>query len=240
MMSYKNSSVLITGASQGIGRNIAINFSSQTNRPILLLARNKKNLEETKNLCTKAGALQVEIIPCNAAQEDEVNTLKIPENFPNPGIIVNNAGFFLYKPLSDTSLEEFRNQVDTNLFTAVNVVNRFIEDLKKLDRALIVNICSVASLRGFGDSGAYAAAKHALLGYNRSLREELKETNIAVSAINLGQTQSPSWNQSDISPERLNSPSDIASLIVAISNLSERTVVEEMIIQPQHGRVPPM
>ena len=240
MKNYKNSSVLITGASQGIGRSIAITFASLTDRPLLLLARNKRNLEVTRKLCIEAGSTTVKILRCDATSAYELKKLRIPDGIPNPGIIVNNAGSYLYKPLADTTDEEFRMQVDTNLFTAVNIVNRFLTELKQLDHALIVNICSVASLRGLDDSGAYAASKHALLGYTRSLREELKETNVAVTAINLGQTHSPSWNQSEISPDRLINPTDVASLIVSISNLSVRSTVEEMTIQPQNGRVPSM
>lgn len=239
-MSYQETSVLITGASQGIGRSIAITFAALTNRPLYLLARNLENLEETKTLCEKAGAANVEIAACDLTAPTQVEALSIPANFPQPGIVINNAGGYLYKTLSETTVEEFRHQVDVNLFSAVNVVNRFRDALLKLDRALIVNICSVGALRGLADSGAYSAAKHALLGYTRSLRDELKNTKIAVSAINLGQTHSPSWDESAMSPEKLVDPSDISKIIVIISELSERSVVEEIIIQPQHGRVPAM
>lgn len=239
-MSYKESSVLITGASQGIGRSIAITFAASTRRPLLLLARNQKNLEETQLLCKKAGADQVEVLACDATNIEGVLNLKIPESLPDPGIIINNAGSYLYKSLSDTSDEEFRHQMETNLFAAVHIVKRFLPDLRKLNRALIINICSVGALRGFSDSGAYSTSKHALLGYTRSLREELKKTDIAVTAINLGQTHSTSWDTSDISPERLINPTDVANLLVTISELSQRSVVEEILIQPQHGRVPPM
>lgn len=239
-MSYKESSVLITGASQGIGRSIAITFAASTRRPLLLLARNQKNLEETQLLCEKAGADQVEVLACDATNMEDVLNLKIPESLPDPGIIINNAGSYLYKSLSDTSDEEFRHQMETNLFAAVHIVKRFLPDLRKLNRALIINICSVGALRGFSDSGAYSTSKHALLGYTRSLREELKKTDIAVTAINLGQTHSTSWDASDISPERLINPTDVANLLVTISRLSQRSVVEEILIQPQHGRVPPM
>lgn len=239
-MSYKESSVLITGASQGIGRSIAITFSASTRRSILLLARNEKNLEKTKLLCEEAGANQVEILVCDATDMEEVLNLEIPSNFPAPGIIINNAGSYLYKTLAETTDEEFRHEVNVNLFAAVHIIKRFLPDLRKEDRALIINICSVGALRGLKDSGAYSTSKHALLGYTRSLREELKKTDIAVTAVNLGQTHSTSWDASDMSPERLINPTDVASLLVTISEISPRSVVEEILIQPQHGRVPAM
>ena len=239
-MSYKESSVLITGASQGIGRSIAITFAASTRRPLLLLARNKKNLEETKHLCEEAGANSVEILVCDATNMEDVMNLAIPDTIPDPCIIINNAGSYLYKTLAETTDEEFRHQMETNLFAAVHIVRRFLKDLRKMDRALIINICSVGALRGLSDSGAYSSSKHALLGYTRSLREELKKTDIGVTAVNLGQTHSTSWDASDMSPERLINPTDVATLLVTISELSARTLVEEILIQPQHGRVPAM
>lgn len=239
-MSYKESSVLITGASRGIGRSIAITFAASTRRPLLLLARNKNNLEETKRLCEEAGSERVEILICDATRMEEVLNLNIPDEFPEPGILINNAGSYLYKSLAETTDEEFRYQIETNLFAAVHIVKRFLPDLRKLDRALIVNICSVGALRGLSDSGAYSSSKHALLGYTRSLREELKITDIGVTAVNLGQTHSTSWDASDMSPERLINPTDLANLLVTISELSPRSVVEEITMQPQHGKVPSM
>lgn len=239
-MNYESSSVLITGASQGIGRSIALTFATTTNRPILLLARNKSNLEETKKLCDNLGASETQIIVCDAVDESQTSKIEIPSDLPPPGIIINNAGSFLFKPVSQTTNEEFHKQVDINLFTTVNVTNRFLPEMLKMDRALIINICSVGALTGLAESGAYSAAKHAVLGYTRSLREELQATNVGISAINLGQTHSTSWDESSMSPERLINPTDVAKLLVTMSQMTPRTLVEEITIQPQHGRVPPM
>jgi len=239
-MEYLKSSVLITGASQGIGRSIAITFAASTNRAILLLARNEKKLNETRDLCIKAGASEVKCLVCDATDPKQLSELSSGSDFPKPGIIINNAGGYLYKKVTETSIDEFKDQIELNLFTTVNVVNRFLEQLRKTDRGLIINICSVGALHGLSESGAYSSAKHALLGYSRSLRDELKDTEIGVTAINLGQTHSPSWKESDMSPDKLINPSDIASLIVEMTRMSRRTVVEEIIIQPQHGRVAPM
>lgn len=238
-MDYKNSSVLITGASQGIGRSIAITFAATTTRPILLLSRNADKLEETKLLCKKAGADSVTCLTCDATDEEKLQRLTLPADVPDPGILVNNAGSYLFKKVTETTADEFHKQINVNLFTAVNIVNRFLYGLRTLNRSLIINICSVGALHGLGESGAYSSAKHALLGYTRSLRDELKNTNIGVTAINLGQTHSPSWDESSMSPERLIDPSDVSALIVQMTKLSPRTLVEEITLQPQHGRVAP-
>jgi short-subunit dehydrogenase len=239
-MTFDQQPVLITGASQGIGRSIAIAFATDTERPLLLMARNLENLEETKRLCVAEGASRVELIACDATDANAVQNIALPDDLTEPSLIINNAGSYLYKPLETTTEDEFRKQIDVNLFTAVNVTSRFLPALKQKERGLIVNISSVGATRGLAESGAYSAAKHALLGYTRSLRKELLGTNVGVTALNLGQTHSPSWAGSSVSPVDLIDPKDVASLIVAISGLSPRSVVEELLLQPQHGKVPPM
>lgn len=236
-MTYDASSVLITGASQGIGRVIAVTFAGQAGRPLILLSRSKKKLEETKKLCEKAGENKVLTLACDATNYKEVTALELPGGFPAPGILINNAGGFLFKKLEDTSDEEFEGQIRLNLFAAVNTIKRFLPDLKQLERGLIINICSMASLTGYGKSGAYAASKHAILGYTRSLRKELMKTNIGVTAINLGQTYSTSWEKSDVDPGRLIDPKDLAGLLLALTRLSSRTVAEEINLKPQGGAV---
>jgi len=239
-MKFEEQPVLITGASQGIGRSIAIAFASETDRPLILMARNADNLAETKQLCEAESGGRVEFIACDATDAKAVKSIRTPADMPEPSLLINNAGSYLYKPLTTTTDDEFRHQIDVNLFTAVNITNRFLPSLKQKQRGLIVNISSVGATRGLAESGAYSAAKHALLGYTRSLRKELLGTNIGVTALNLGQTHSPSWAGSSISPVDLIDPKDVASLIVAISRLSSRSVVEELLLQPQHGKVPPM
>jgi len=239
-MTFDQQPVLITGASQGIGRSIAIAFASDTERPLLLMARNLQNLSETKRLCEAEGANRVELIACDATDAEAVKGITLPDGMPEPSLLINNAGSYLYKSLQSTTEQEFRHQIDVNLFTAVNVTSRFLPSLKQKERGLIVNISSVGATRGLAESGAYSAAKHALLGYTRSLRKELLGTNIGVTALNLGQTHSPSWSGSSVSPIDLIDPKDVASMIVAISGLSARSVVEELLLQPQHGKVPPM
>ncbi len=239
-MDYSKSSVIITGASQGIGRCIALTFAEHTSRPLVLIARNREKLDITRQKCIDSGAEKVEIFQCDLSLSGEAEKIVLPVEFPEPAILINNAGSYLYKPLEKTTDEEFHHQVDVNLFSAVNTVNRFLPGFQNKDRALIINICSVGALKGLGDSGAYAASKHALLGYTRSLREELKNSSVGVTAINLGQTHSTSWEGSSVSEERLIDPVDLAMLLISFTKLSARTLVEEIIIQPQNGRVPSM
>jgi len=233
-------SVVITGASRGIGRRIAQAFVRETDYGLLLIARTKSDLKDTQTICRNIGDNHVVTADLDAANDKAVQKLKLPEDFPTPKIIINNAGSFLLKPLQKTTHEEFVQQMQANLYSAVNITNRFLDNLKDKSNALVINICSVGAVEGLEDSGAYSASKHALLGYTRSLRKELIETKVGVTAINLGQTQSTSWEGSLIDRDLLINPDDVARIILNLTQLSPRTVVEEILIKPQHGRVPPM
>lgn len=240
MSSQKTNSVVITGASRGIGRRIALAFAEQTDYALLLVARTMVDLEETERLCNSKGSNKITLSSCNISNVEAVRNITLPEGWPDPNIIINNAGSFLLKELQDTSTEELEQQVQANLFSAVNMTNRFLNELKEQDHAFVINICSVSALEGRKDSGAYAASKHALLGYTRSLRKELIDTEVGVTAINLGQTESTSWDGSSMDRNLLIDPDDVAQLILSITRLSPRTVVEEIVVKPKHGRVPPM
>ncbi|SMO40453.1 SDR family NAD(P)-dependent oxidoreductase [Fodinibius sediminis] len=240
MSVQQHHSVVITGASRGIGRRIAQAFASQTDYALLLIARTRSDLEDTRTLCRKVGENVIAISACNAANPKAVDRLTVPNGFPAPRVIINNAGSFLLKPLQKTRHDEFVQQVQANLYSAVNVSQHFLNDLKSKSHALIINICSAGAIEGLKDSGAYSASKHALLGYSRSLRKELMDTNVGVTAINLGQTQSTSWEGSLIDRDLLIDPDDVAKIILNLAELSTRTVVDEILVSPQHGRVPPM
>lgn len=232
--------VVITGASRGIGRRIARLFAAETPYHLLLIARSEEGLRETRRRCTESGAERAEYRRCDLTDREAVSGLELPEKYPPVGILINNAGSYLLKDLSSTTYEEYHEQIQANLFSAVHITGRFLEEMKSAGRGLIVNICSVGALQGLGESGAYASSKHALLGYTRSLREELKEKGIGVTAVNLGQTSSPSWDGSQTDRRMLVDPDDVAEIVLSLSRLGDRTVVEEVTIQPQGGRVAPM
>lgn len=237
-MSFEHTSVIITGGSKGIGLSIAKVFSRTTDRPIVLVARNKDALVKAKTICLEEGAKEVTTLSIDLT--DEAGLSKIDFKALNPGILVNNAGVFLFKKLGDTNSEEFNRQYQLNTFSTFNFTRAVLPALEIQERALIVNICSQASLKGYGDSGAYTMSKHALLGYTRSLRKEMMDTKVAVSAINLGQTFSTSWEGVDVDPNKLIDPEDVGKLILGLSNLSPRSVAEEINLMPQGGEVNPM
>src|SRR5690625_6446561 len=106
------------------------------------------------------------VLLCDTTDPGEVEHLELTDGLPAPGVIVNNAGSFRYKKLANTTPEEFRKQIDINLFSAVHMVSRFLDDLMQVSGARIINICSVSATHGLSDIGAYSSTKHSLHEYN--------------------------------------------------------------------------
>ena len=96
---------------------------------------------------------------------------------------------------------------------------------------------SIAGLIAYPNGGAYNVTKHALTGYSKTLREELKTFGVRVSTIYPGATLTDSWAEADLPEERLMRPEDIAKSIFDIYGLSDRTVVEDIVLRPQLGDI---
>lgn len=234
-----SSTVIITGASRGIGRDIALAFARGSSHSLWLIARRQKELDKTADDCLHSGAPQVLTTSCDLSKPDEVEHLSFPEELPPPYILINNAGSFLLKPLEETSRAEFEEQWRLHTLAPFLCTRKWIPMMRKAGQGLIVMIGSVGALQGQERSGAYASSKHALLGLARSFREELKGTSVAVTTILPGQTESDSWNGVEVDPEELIDPRDIGELIVTLGRLSSRTVVEEIRINPALGERSP-
>ena len=107
--------------------------------------------------------------------------------------------------------------------------------MKSVKKGYIFNMCSIASLTAYANGGSYSISKFALYGMTKVLREELKKDNIKVTAVLPGATFTSSWAGVDLPEERFIKSEDVADLIWATYSLSDRTVVEDLLIRPQLG-----
>ncbi len=234
-MDFNRSTTVITGASRGIGREIALAFARKKTHPLILLARDQQALQRVCEECLTIGVVHAEYRAMDLSNPDEIDSFIWPADLPDPGVLVNNAGIFLLKSLEETTPDEFQHQWMVNTYAPFLLTRKLLPRMEKTERGLIVNISSMAALSGQERSGAYTSSKHALLGYTRSLRRELYKSKIAVTALNLGQTMSSSWEGVEVNPQELINPADIAELIVQLTRFSVRTVAEEILLRPQAG-----
>ena len=229
---------VITGASQGMGRAIAEAFAQDGDVQLALVARNKDNLKQVAKQCESLGA-EAAIFPCDVTSELEVgNMVKgVMEKWGTPDVLINNAGVFQPGSLLETSLASFKNQLDVNLTSAFMVTLGFLKPMIDKGAGTIFYMGSVASIKAYAGGAAYCTAKHGLLGLARSVREETRDKGIRVTVLLPGATLTPSWDGVDLPEERFMPATDIAKAVRDIYLMSDRTVVEEVVLRPQEGDI---
>lgn len=228
--------VLVTGASQGIGAAIALQFASLTRANLALVSRNAANLKTVADKCRAAGG-NPRFFQCDLTREREVASMtkNLIGQMGIPDVVVNNAGEFRPGSVHETEASDFRHQIESNLMTAYYVTHAFINPMMERGSGHIFFMASVASIRGYPSGAAYCAAKHGVLGLARALREETKASGLKITTIIPGATYTASWADSGIPEHRFMPAEDIGRTVVDIYRLGNRSVVEEILIRPQLG-----
>ncbi|MBN1218743.1 MAG: SDR family oxidoreductase [Anaerolineae bacterium] len=183
-MDIENKTIVITGASKGLGRETAIHLS-QKNANVILVARTELLLqqvqEEIKTLTGKAPL----IIKCDVASESEVNQMAtiIKEKYHRIDVLVNNAGFALYRVSENISNQEMRRHFEVNFFGAYYCIKALLPLIKQSEAGYILNIGSLFSQIALAENSVYAATKFALAGFTEGLRHELRPLSIGVGIL---------------------------------------------------------
>lgn len=177
---------LITGASRGIGRSIALAFASEGAR-VAVCAR---SLQETSNVCceieaagSEAAAFQVDL-----RSEESIKEMVADVNsrFGPIDILVNNAAVIVLSPLTDTSTEEWDNAMSTNVRGVFMTCREVVPQMMERRNGRIINVGSMAGHRGYKEQGAYCASKHALAGLSKVLAIETQAYGIRVHVLSPG------------------------------------------------------
>ena len=228
---------LITGASKGIGWAIAQKLASK-NFDLVLNARNIQELEACKDqLLEKYPSIIITCIASDLSTKAGVFALSDPilNSEETLDILINNAGVFLPGILAEEPEGTLEKMVETNLYSAYYLTKALLPKLLKSEQPHIFNMCSIASKIAYPNGGSYSISKFALLGFNKVLREELKDKGVKVTAILPGATWSNSWAGVDLPRARLMEASDIAIAVSSAIDMSPSAVVEEIIVRPQLG-----
>lgn len=231
--------VIITGASKGIGKAIALEFASQGVN-LILNARNIADLEKTRQDCLSIDPdIEVHIFPADLSQKDEVFALGefCLGTFHEIDILVNNAGVFIPGAIHEEEDGRLEKMIDTNLYSAYHLTRKILPAMIDQRKGHLFNICSTASIYAYPNGGSYSISKFALYGMTKVLREELKDKGIRVTAILPGATWSASWAGVDLPEKRLMDPKDLAKSIWNAYQLSDNAVIEELLIRPLEGDI---
>jgi len=229
--------VVITGASKGIGKAIALKFAND-GHDLAICSRNLTDLTGLKEQIHSIHPdLDVYVSVTDVSKKEEVLDFSnaVVKHFGSIDVLINNAGVFLPGKISEEQDGTLEKLIDTNLYSAYHLTRALLPVIKKSEKPHIFNMCSVASFMAYPNGGSYSISKFALLGFSKVLREELKSSGIKVTAVMPGATWSDSWSGAELPYERLMEAEDIAESILSIYKLGPSAVVEEIILRPQLG-----
>ena len=189
--SFVGKSVLITGASSGIGREAAVEFAT-AGANVILVARRRKALAETAARAGKSGA-RILIAPADVTKPAAIAGCfrKAIAEFGGVDIVINNAGVVVPGRVANLRASDLQAMLDVNLFGALHVMQEAVRRMRAGSGGHIVNVASLAGRRGFSPLGGYSATKFALIGLTEALRTDLVGEPIHVSLILPGIVDTP-------------------------------------------------
>lgn len=181
---------LITGASSGIGKDLAYVYAEK-NYDLVLVARRKENLEKIKKEIEQKTDANVEIISMDLAGVDSGELLyeEIKKKNISIDVLINNAGFGVYGDFVDKNLEGDEGMILLNIMTLTKLTKLFAKEMKEKGAGNIVNIASTGSFQAVPGIAIYAATKAYVLHFSEAIAVELKKHNVFVTAICPGPTK---------------------------------------------------
>lgn len=201
---------IVTGASRGIGRAIALRLA-EAGADVALWARDRDALQAVANeIAGRGGRAQVTVCDVSDASAVDAAADRVRGALAPVGIVINNAGNVLRKPTAVVSDAEWRSVMAVNLDGTFYVTRAFLPDLTR-SGGRIVNISSIAGREGTPLLAAYCAAKHAVVGFTRSLAEELRTAKVSVNAICPGSVDTDMLRQGMPGAKPDMTPDDIAA-----------------------------
>ncbi len=229
----------MTGGSKGIGRAVVTRYL-RAGYPVATCARSATDLATlTFELRAELPAAVLYTLPADLSHAEDcarftdfVLGLQLPIE-----VLVNNAGAYLPGRLQDEPADgsQLRRMLAVNLLSAYDVTLALLPQFITQRRGHIFTICSTASITPYPNGGSYGIAKHALLGFTKNLREELKPAGVRVTAVLPGPTLTASWDGVDLPRERFVQADDVAEAVFSAYSMSAHAVVEELLIRPQLG-----
>ena len=178
---------VITGASRGLGFSICDRLG-QLNSNLILLSKNKNNLEQSTNILKKRyPKIDIQSFQINLASNDNKELIELLDlsNF-KPDILINCAAEFHYKDLIEENNIEIEKHFRLNVFSPLYLAQKLFPYMRSNNYGRIVNICSSSAYAGFPKTGLYCSSKHALLGLSRSMHNEWKDFGIRTFSISPG------------------------------------------------------
>ena len=231
--------IWITGASTGIGKEIATEFS-KAGHIVVVSARRKSRLVRIVSEI-KYAEREASAFVCNLLSERsiQITAKRIKEKYGSIDLLINNAGVTVFKSFMETKTFDYDNVIDTNLRGSFLCIKSVLPQMIKNKKGHIINILSVAANTSFENSSVYAASKAGLLAMSNGLREEVRRYNIKVSNILPGAVETPMWDSKSRQryKNRMMSASDIAKIVLQIFQQPRKVLIEDVVVRPVKGDI---
>lgn len=238
-MNIAGKTIVVTGASEGIGKEIALSLAKK-GANIALVARNKSNLESVLNEVNTLGSNNSQIYVCDLANSKEIKSVatQIIADYGKDLIgLVNNAGVWQKKAnLEDIPDDSITSIIDIDLTGLIRFTKEMLSTLKSTDESAIINISSRSGITAQPGQSVYSAAKWGVKGFTQVLKEDLQGTNVHVAGIYQGGTNTSMFNKAgeDWSQEKLATfipANQLADVIVYLLSLPKQIWLSEIHVE---------
>lgn len=205
---------VVTGAGRGIGRAIALALADR-GLDVALLGRTQDDLVSVAaELLAQAPRRRALVLPCDVSRDADVHHARdrVLAELGAPTVLVNNAGVVVRARVEDTSEHAWDHVIDVNLKGAFLVTRAFLPAMRDRGFGRVVNISSISATLGTARLSAYCASKWGLLGFTKSLAEELRGSGLQAVSVLPGSVDTSMLNGSGFDPQM--TPRDVAGVVV--------------------------
>ena len=229
------STALVTGASRGLGRAIALGLGGAGWR-VGICSRSGDGVARTLAELRDAG-IQAAGRPASVSNDADVTALvaHVERELGPVDTLVNNAGVLHAKRFEEITLAEWDESFATNVRSLYLVTRAVLPGMRERKRGTIVNVASLSARSGFAGGSVYTATKHAVLGFSRSLMLEVRNDGVRVITICPGSIDTEMIQRQEMferDPARILKPEDVAQTVLHAIQLPARALVSELDIRP--------
>lgn len=194
----KGKNIVITGASGGIGAEIA-KLCAASGANLVLLARSIDKLQQLQRELQQKYKVKVDVFQLDVSKTEKIQEVfrRIFEEIGPIDILVNNAGFGVFREAHEATMDEIKGMFNVNVVGLMACTSMALPKMRERRFGHIINIASQAGKIATPKSSIYSASKHAVLGYTNSLRMELADFNVQVTSVNPGPIATNFFNIAD-------------------------------------------